>query len=106
KLANEPANAQIEATPVTPPAAQANPQGGLGQGQLGAQIANVTPALKQRYNLTRDTGVVVTGVTANSAAAQAGLQAGDGARSGKQFAVRIVRAGAEQTVQVQALQAT
>ncbi len=76
KLGEEPANARIEAAPATRGAPGGNAPAERG-GRLGVQVQPITPALKQRYNLTRDTGVVVTDVTADSAAAKAGLQAGD-----------------------------
>jgi membrane-associated protease RseP (regulator of RpoE activity) len=77
KLAEAPANAQIEAPGPRPnqPLLGQNLQ--QNRGRLGVQIAPVTPELKQRYNLDVDNGVVVTDVTAQSPAAIAGIQAGD-----------------------------
>jgi serine protease Do len=80
KLGEAPVNAQIEATPAPNAANPPNPGVAPNQanrGQLGVQIQNVTPQLKQRYNLSVDTGVVITLVQPNSAAAAAGLRAGD-----------------------------
>jgi membrane-associated protease RseP (regulator of RpoE activity) len=114
KLGEAPAGAQIEATPPPagqqPPAARA-PGQGLGRGELGVQIQNITPQLKQRYNLTRDSGIVVTNVVAGSPAALAGIQPGDiilsvngtDVTTAEQLTRAIVTAGRGQTVTLQVL---
>jgi membrane-associated protease RseP (regulator of RpoE activity) len=127
KLAEEPANAQIEVTPT--PNAQVGPlqrggagQNGLGRGQLGVQVQNITAQLKQQYNLSKDSGVVITQVESGSAADRAGLKAGDviesvngsdvstvadatraivGSATGQQTVVKILRGSNEMTVNVQ-----
>jgi membrane-associated protease RseP (regulator of RpoE activity) len=75
RLATEPTGAQIESTPA--PDSMASSPAGLGRGRLGAQVAQITPALQQRLNLPRAVGVVVTDVAPGGPAANAGLQAGD-----------------------------
>jgi membrane-associated protease RseP (regulator of RpoE activity) len=79
KLTTAPPNAQIEATPAAGAQGQAAAPNTstAGRGQLGVQVATINAGLKQRYGLTRDTGVVITDVTAGSGAAAAGLKAGD-----------------------------
>ncbi len=83
KLGEVPENAVALEPPAAAPTPGPQPgragQGNLlpNRGQIGVQVENVTPALKQQYSLTRDNGVVVTDVTANSPAAQAGIQKGD-----------------------------
>ncbi len=128
KLGDEPANAQIEATPqgtgsagVRPGRGPGNAPGLMRRGLLGIQIQEITPALKQQYNLTTDAGIVVTNVNAGSAAASAGLQAGDviesvndkpissltdlttaiaSATAGQALSIKVLRGSAEQTIQV------
>jgi len=52
--------------------------GEVKRGQLGAQAQDLTPDLEQAFNLPNGrAGAVITKVTPNSAAAKAGLQAGD-----------------------------
>ena len=124
KLGEAPANAQIEATPA-PQGQNQGPNRGLApnaanRGQLGVQVQNVTPQLKQRFNLTRDNGVVIVSVLPNSVAATAGLKAGDivasingrsittaeqltdaiTASAGGQVSLEIVRGSEQLTVQV------
>lgn len=80
QLSDAPANAQIEPRDDDP--GRGGPQGSGrdfpgSRGRLGVSVQPITPALKQRYNLQQDAGVVVTEVAPGSAAAAAGLQAGD-----------------------------
>ncbi len=129
KLAEAPANAQIEATPAPGAQGQAatpNP-GTAGRGQLGVQVANINAGLKQRYGLTRDSGVVITDVTAGSGAAAAGLKAGDiilsvnsrdvttpeevmravlAGATGQQVSLHILRGSTDMTVSVSMSQAS
>ena len=70
-LGEAPLNAAIEATPALPSDA---PQS---RGRLGVTIHQITPPLKERYNLQRDAGVVVVDVAPESAAAMAGIEVGD-----------------------------
>jgi membrane-associated protease RseP (regulator of RpoE activity) len=80
KLTEAPANAQIEATPAPSTQNVPNRPGlapGLGRGQLGVQVQNITPQLKQAYNLSRDSGIVVTQVDPGGAGDKAGLKVGD-----------------------------
>src|SRR5581483_2314313 len=112
-LGEAPADAQIEATP--PPTPQPStgraPGQGLGRGELGVQIQNITPQLKQRYNLTRDSGIVVTNVTSGSPAATAGIKPGDvilavngtDVATAEELTRAIVTAGRGQTVTLQLL---
>ena len=44
---------------------------------LGLTLSNITPALKNKFSLGDDKGVVITAVVKDSAAAEKGLQAGD-----------------------------
>jgi Do/DeqQ family serine protease len=46
-------------------------------GKLGVTVADITPALRERYRLQRDQGVVVTKVDPNGDGARAGLEPGD-----------------------------
>lgn len=84
RLADQPANAQAQSTatpsarPSTTPTPSAQTQGQANRGgRLGVTVQQITPALKQRYGITRDSGIVITEVASNSTAARAGLQAGD-----------------------------
>ena len=47
------------------------------QGQLGIQVAEITPETVRRFNLKDDKGVMVVGVDSESKAAEAGLQIHD-----------------------------
>ena len=47
------------------------------QGQLGIQVAEITPETARRFNLKDDKGVMVVGVDSESKAAEAGLQIHD-----------------------------
>jgi membrane-associated protease RseP (regulator of RpoE activity) len=78
-LTAAPANAQIESTPAAaPPANQGTaPNQAQQRGRLAVTVQPITPALQQRLNLQRDSGVVVTQVTPGGAGAAAGLQTGD-----------------------------
>ena len=124
KLGEAPANAQIEATPApqVQPGASRGPLGNAaGRGQLGIQVQNINPQLKQRYSLTRDSGIVVTSVEPNTAAAVAGLKAGDvilqvdgrnvatadeltravvGAAAGQQVSLGVLRGSDQMTIQI------
>jgi Do/DeqQ family serine protease len=51
--------------------------GKVERGTLGLQAQAITPRIAQALNLKNSTGVVVTSVSDDSAAARAGLQAGD-----------------------------
>ena len=51
--------------------------GKVERGSLGLQVQAITPRIAQALKLKESTGVVVTGVSNDSAAAHAGLQAGD-----------------------------
>jgi membrane-associated protease RseP (regulator of RpoE activity) len=79
RLGEAPPNAQIESTPAPQPGQPGS--GGLPnlarRGLLGVQVEDINPALKSRYGLTRDSGVVIVNVQPGSAAARAGLLAGD-----------------------------
>jgi len=44
---------------------------------LGIQVSNLTPELKQRFNLGNDSGVIVVGVEQDGKGAEAGVQTGD-----------------------------
>lgn len=79
RLGETPVNAQIEAPGPAPlPNQPGQPQDGLqNRGRLGALVAPITPALKQRFNLSRDGGIVVADVAPGTPGAAAGLQAGD-----------------------------
>ena len=70
-LGEAPLNAAIEATPALPSDASQS------RGRLGVTIHQITPPLKERYNLQRDAGVVVVDVAPESAAAMAGIEVGD-----------------------------
>lgn len=61
--------------PVARPTEQPRPLGQ--QRQLGVRVALITPALRLQYNLTRDSGVVITDVLVGSPAMLAGLREGD-----------------------------
>ncbi|MBI4495043.1 MAG: PDZ domain-containing protein [Chloroflexi bacterium] len=105
--------------PSQTPQPQATP--GQQQAFLGVAVANITPQIKDRLGLKVDQGVVVVRVAANSPAQSAGVQQGDvllsvgdtavttaedvtrkiqGAKSGDTLALRINRAGSEQTLNV------
>jgi membrane-associated protease RseP (regulator of RpoE activity) len=126
KLTAAPASAlQIEPSPAAPPPGAGGPGRGAGGGpQLGVQVQPITPALRQQYGLERETGVVVTGVTPNSAAARAGIQPGDvilrvgetpvstvedlqrallRALAGRSLEIRLLRGSEELTVQAQGI---
>lgn len=45
--------------------------------ELGIRVSNITPEIAQRFNIKRNTGVMVIGVELNSKAAEAGFQRGD-----------------------------
>jgi serine protease Do len=47
------------------------------EGQLGLTVQNITPQLAESLGLKRTTGVVITSVESQSAAAEAGLRRGD-----------------------------
>lgn len=66
---------QVAATPSPTPAT--TPQPSQGRAFLGVQLASITPRLKERFNLDRDSGVVVVRVMPDSPASTAGLQVGD-----------------------------
>jgi serine protease Do len=66
--------ATAEASAQAEPGDSANPDQTT---KLGLNLQPVTPELARRYSLGENTGLVVTGVEAGSAAAQAGLQEGD-----------------------------
>jgi membrane-associated protease RseP (regulator of RpoE activity) len=70
-LADAPAGARIEPPPSLPP------ETGQPRRQLGVRLEQVTPALRQQYNLSRDQGVVVVEVAAGGPAANAGMEPGD-----------------------------
>ncbi len=78
-LAEAPASARIEAPVAPPPAGGPNdPRAALqNRGRLGVELQPVTPALKQRLNLSRDSGLVVIDVTPGSLGAAMGLQPRD-----------------------------
>ena len=57
--------------------AQLIAHGKVQRGSLGLQTQTITPRIAQLLKLKDDNGVVVTGVSDNSAAAHAGLQPGD-----------------------------
>jgi serine protease Do len=44
---------------------------------LGIETQEITPAVKQQFNITAESGIVVMDVIANTPAAKAGLQKGD-----------------------------
>jgi serine protease Do len=75
-IADEPAvPAAAPAPKPAPPPAPAAPASVAG---LGLTLSDLTPGLQSKFNLSSDTkGVVITGVTPNSAAARQGLAAGD-----------------------------
>jgi membrane-associated protease RseP (regulator of RpoE activity) len=129
KLTAAPANAVVEATPE--PAAQLpgprSPAPGTGgRGQLGVQIQNITPDLKKQYNLTKDSGIVITNVQPGSPAEAAGLKEGDiitsvngrvvnsaedvtraiiGSGAGQQVMVKVLRGNGEMSFAVDAVAA-
>ena len=76
RLGEAPAGGQAGSSPTPGPGQQGrgflSPQ--ADRGRLGAQAQEITPALKQRLNLTKDQGVVIVSVTPGSPAATAGLQ--------------------------------
>lgn len=76
RLAGAPAGAVVESTPTLPQGAQPG-QAAQQPGRLGVSVQQITPQLQQRFNLQRDSGVVVTQVAPGSAAARAGLQPAD-----------------------------
>ncbi|MCJ7772916.1 MAG: PDZ domain-containing protein [Desulfobacterales bacterium] len=45
--------------------------------ELGIRVSDITPEIAQRFNIKRNTGVMVIGVELNSKAAEAGFQRGD-----------------------------
>lgn len=126
KLGDAPLNAQIESSPVAPAPGQGQNRPGnnpaAAGAQIGIQIQQITPALKQQFSLTRDSGVVITQVLPNSGAAAAGVKPGDvllavndravsnaeeatrvaqaAAQAGQQVSLRVLRGSTEQTLQV------
>ena len=51
--------------------------GHSGRGRLGVRLLEMTPELRSHYGAPRDAGVLVAGVESGSAAAKAGIKAGD-----------------------------
>jgi len=51
--------------------------GQVTRGWIGVEPQDLNPELAQTFGVTRDEGVIVTGVLQNGPAAQAGLQPGD-----------------------------
>lgn len=51
--------------------------GEVRRGRIGVEIANITPQLRQEFELRRDAGVVVMAVEPGSSADRAGLRRGD-----------------------------
>ncbi len=119
KLAEAPENAEVEASPTQQ---AGGPGRALGQGRarLGVTLAQITPELKSRYNLQRDSGVVITEVARRTPAADAGLLAGDiilevagrqvttvdevtravaAAALGQAASIKVLRGSSEMTVQ-------
>jgi membrane-associated protease RseP (regulator of RpoE activity) len=76
RLGEATAGAAIEATPKPQPGGRDAPNP-TARAQLGVQAEDITPAHKERFNLTRDTGVVVVVVFPGTAAANAGIRPGD-----------------------------
>ena len=68
-------NFKVGKRPVTLAAAEAPRQ--EKQTEFGFQVADLTPQMARKLNLTDDKNIVVAGVKANSKAEKAGIQKGD-----------------------------
>jgi len=76
--AAEKADLRVADEPAAPPAAAPiKPAEPLQVSALGLTLSEVTPALRSKFSLSRDKGVVITAVAPGSAAARQGLAAGD-----------------------------
>lgn len=72
-LTAAPAAVQQPLTPASP----GQNQPGRERGRLGLQVAPITPQLKERFNLQRDSGIVVLEVSAEGLGGLSGLKQGD-----------------------------
>lgn len=105
------------------PAPQATPVPATDQAWIGVSLADLNSKVTKQLNLTRESGVVILEVVANSPAEKAGLKRGDvllkvndtavktadeavkavkAAKSGDTLTLTIVRGDAEQTIKVTA----